>query len=83
MIQGIDAIMATKIEQNVLARNPQYFFREVLRIPNNSVEGYSSFTANRGNLAAIWCFFNNIDYLLIMIRQKGKSIVDDSEDIYV
>lgn len=79
---GIDAIMATKIRTECI-RNPQYFFREVLRIPNNSVEGYSSFTANRGNLAAIWCFFNNIDYLLIMIRQKGKSIVDDSEDIYV
>ena len=35
------------------------------------------FEANRGNMAAYWLFFNHVTFILIQIRQTGKSLSID------
>lgn len=54
--------------------NPWYFFREVARAPGESGEDAISLRANRGNIALFWCFFNHVLFLLMQIRQTGKSL---------
>ena len=78
---GLDPLMMAKIKTECI-RNPWYYFREVHRVPDGSETG-ASFRANRGNLAAMWSFYNHVDYMLVMIRQAGKSVVDDSLDLHV
>lgn len=58
-------------------RNIWYFLRDVARLP---VEGGAlgpgaglRYQLNRGNLAATWCFVNNIDHYLVLPRQIGKT----------
>lgn len=51
-------------------RNPWYFIREVLRIPAASL---IRFELNLGNLAALFCCFNNLNHYLILPRQIGKT----------
>ena len=53
--------------------NPFYYFREVVRIP---VQGGTNipFILDRGTLAGIFCFVNNIDYYLMKPRQTGKTV---------
>ena len=58
-------------------RNIWYFQRVVARLP---VEGGAMgpgagvrYQMNRGNLAATWCFVNNIDHYLVLPRQIGKT----------
>lgn len=58
--------------------NPWYFFREIVRIPPTASANPIQFKANRGNLALIWSFFNNIDIALIQPRQTGKSVSTDT-----
>lgn len=53
--------------------NPWYFFREVVRIPQDGADPVP-FKIHRGSFALIWCFFNNIDIALLLIRQQGKTI---------
>ena len=62
--------------------NPWYFFREVIRIPASGDEAIP-FELHRGNLAAIWAFFNDIDFGLIQPRQTGKTYVTQSLVCYV
>lgn len=57
--------------------NPWYFFREVVRIPPQAGPTPVQFRANRGNVAMIWTFFNNLDCALIQPRQTGKSVSVD------
>lgn len=63
--------------------NPWYYFREVARAPKSGSLNGTPIQANRGNLAVYWCFFNHVGYMLIQIRQTGKSLTDDSLDNYV
>ena len=63
--------------------NPLYFFREIARDPSGSAEFPIKFNANRGILAAYWLFFNHILFVLIMIRQTGKSFGIDWLNIYL
>ena len=53
--------------------NPQYFFREVLRLPASGGTPIPV-NANRGFLAMVWCFMNNISYISIQPRQTGKTV---------
>ncbi len=55
-------------------RNPWYFFREVIKIPQDGADPVP-FKIHRGSFALIWTFFNNIDIALLLIRQQGKTIV--------
>ena len=57
--------------------NPWYFFRECLRVPVVGGDNVP-FQLSRGNLAAIWVFFNDIDFGLVMPRQTGKSFATQS-----
>jgi hypothetical protein len=53
-------------------RNPWYFLREVVRIP---APGKSlRFELHRGNLAVVWAILNNFNPILLLPRQKGKTI---------
>lgn len=53
--------------------NVWYFIREVVRIPVVGDEKGIQFQLNRGNLAFVWSFMNDIDTGLIMPRQTGKT----------
>ena len=53
-------------------RNFWYFFRECLRLPISGGET-SPFILSRANVAALWTFFNDIDFGLVLPRQSGKS----------
>lgn len=50
-----------------------YMARTIFRDPGASPEAPILFTANRGIMAAYWCFFVGALVLLFMIRQTGKS----------
>lgn len=56
------------------AENPWYWFREVALVPQEG-DDPSVFMINRGTFALIWSYFNNVDFGLLMIRQRGKSVV--------
>ena len=57
--------------------NPWYFIRECARIPEQGggtgPGAGSKFRLHRGNLAACWCFFRNIDLYLVIPRQCFKT----------
>ena len=53
--------------------NVWYFIREVVRIPVVGDEQGIQFQLNRGNLAFVWSFMNDVDTGLIMPRQTGKT----------
>ena len=57
--------------------NIWYYIREVVRIPASGGENIF-FELNRGNLACIWSYFNDIDTGLVSIRQVGKTTVTQS-----
>lgn len=54
-------------------RNIWYFVREVVRIPVAGDEHGIPYVLNRGNLAFIWSFMNDVDVGWIMPRQTGKT----------
>lgn len=53
-------------------RNPWYFLREVVRIPDQG-SGGMPYLLNRANLALTFCFLNGIDCYLTIPRQTGKT----------
>ena len=55
-----------------IVRNPWYFLREVARIP---APGKAlRFELHRGNLAVVWAVLNNFNPILLLPRQKGKTM---------
>ena len=80
-LQGIDphgpiTAMSTEFCQRIMAeciRNPWYYLREVCRIPDQGNSNGIPYKLNRANLAATWCFVNNIDHYLTIPRQVGKT----------
>lgn len=52
--------------------NIWYYIREIIRIPVSGGEAIH-FEFNRGNLAFIWSFFNDIDIGFVCMRQIGKT----------
>ena len=54
--------------------NPWYFIREIIRIPVAGNQNGVKFQLHRGNLALLWCLFNNINSILILPRQNFKTI---------
>lgn len=61
--------------------NPWYFFREVLRVPQDGGDSVP-YVARRGNIAMTWAFLNHIDYANIQPRQTGKSVGGDCIYVY-
>ena len=80
-LQGIDphgpiTVMSPELCQRIMAeciRNPWYYLREVCRIPDQGNSKGIPYKLNRANLAATWCFVNNIDHYLTIPRQIGKT----------
>jgi len=54
--------------------NPWYYFRECMRVPGQAGQAPIHLRANRGNIALFWAFFNHALFLLMQIRQTGKSL---------
>lgn len=80
--KGLDAITSAMIRTEC-EQNFWYFIREILLIPEDGSPSGVRFRANRGNIAAYWSFLNHVDYLLVMMRQGGKSVCDDGMDLYI
>ena len=50
------------------ARNPWYFLREIVRIPDQGGT-YVRYRANRGNIAQAWCILHGLDSWLCLPRR--------------
>lgn len=80
-LQGIDphgpvAVLSDEIVFRMVTecqRNVWYYLREVARIPDQGNSKGVPYKLNRANLAATWCFVNNIDHYLTIPRQTGKT----------
>ena len=55
-----------------IKRNPYYYLREVIKVPTPG--GNLPFDLHRGNLAIIFCIFNNLDFLVELPRQRYKTV---------
>lgn len=53
-------------------RNPYYYLREVVRIPTPGRASF--FELDRGRLAITWAVLTNINFLVLLPRQCGKTI---------
>jgi hypothetical protein len=74
--EDLTPIEKFKIIREVWA-NPWYYFREIARAPAKSGGAPIRLTANRGNIALFWSFYNHLTVLLIQPRQTGKSFNTD------
>ena len=54
--------------------NPWYFFREIIRVPQEGQAAGVPFQLNRGNLALLFCLMLNMNIYLELPRQTGKTI---------
>lgn len=71
--ENLDEVTRTAVATEIKL-NPWYFFREIARFDKYEFNGKRYYlNANRGNIAAWWCFFNHQDYNLTQPRQTGKS----------
>lgn len=78
-LQGVDPYdpMLTADQKMAIAyeckTNIWYHIREVARFPAAAGVDPMPFSANRGNIALIWCFLSHITAILIQPRQTFKS----------
>lgn len=72
--------LAIKIELEI-RRNPWFFFREIVRIP--VAGGTAKFELHRGNLASLFCIFNNFNFVQILPRQHYKTTSLLSAYLYI
>ena len=54
--------------------NPWYFFREIIRIPQDGQANGVPFELNRGTMALLFCLMLNLNVDLELPRQTGKTI---------
>ena len=74
-VDPFDPSLSIEMKQKILLEskiNIWYFIREISRIPSAGGEAIH-FEFNRGNLAFIWSFFNDIDIGFVCMRQIGKT----------
>ena len=55
-----------------ITKNPYYFIREIIRIPIPG--GVQNFEVHRGNLALTWAILNNLNLIVLLPRQKYKTV---------
>ncbi len=77
-LQGVDPFNPPDAETALAVaieckENFWYFIREIARDPAGSDDTPIMFKPNRGIIAAYWLYLNHIVFILIMIRQTGKS----------
>lgn len=63
--------------------NLWYYLREVARIPQDGTPVPTKYLANRANMALSWAFMCNIDIVIIMPRQCGKSVGTDTIMLWI
>ncbi|MBN22772.1 MAG: hypothetical protein CL678_15915 [Bdellovibrionaceae bacterium] len=81
---GPDLTLDQKIKIAYECRyNIWYFLREVVRIPPVAGPVPRKYECNRGNLAMVWSFLNNVDFALIQPRQTGKSVAADCLMVWI
>jgi len=61
----------TKILREV-QRNPYYYIREIVRI--SIPGGVAKFDLHPGNLAITWAIFNSLNFIIMLPRQKYKTV---------
>ena len=67
--------LSQEIKNKIIAeikRNPYYYLREVVRIPIPG--GAQRFELHRGNLALTWAILNNLDLIVLLPRQRYKTV---------
>ena len=69
----LNRMMKQKVMRECI-RNPWYFFREVVRIPDSGQAKGIKFELSRGNLALLFCLMLNLNIFLEQPRQTGKTI---------
>ena len=78
LLKGVDPYdpeISEEMKARVLLeirKNYWYFIREVVRIPVPG--GFNTYGLHRGNTALSWCLINNINCIIEMPRQNGKSV---------
>lgn len=77
-LQGVDPFKVKTLEEAEMVldeccENFWYFIREIARDPAGSEDDPVVFIPNRGIISAYWLYFNHVPFVLIMIRQTGKS----------
>lgn len=78
-LQGVDPHSKDLTPQQVMwivqecSLNIFYYLREVVRIEEQG-GGLIPFRMDRGTLAALYCFYNNINFYLMKPRQTGKTV---------
>lgn len=65
-------IMKQKVLRECM-RNPIYFLREIVRIPDSGQMNGIRFKLHRGNMALIYCLMLNMNIMCILPRQTGKT----------
>ena len=71
--KNLDDVTKARIIRECVV-NPWYFFREVVRIPDQGSTSGSMFKLHRGNLALIFCLLNCISCILELPRQNYKTM---------
>lgn len=80
LLQGVDPHSKDLHPQQVAwiiqecSVNIFYYLREVVRIDESGSPQKVRFRMDRGTLAALYCFYNNINFYLIKPRQTGKTV---------
>ena len=69
--KNLSSVIKKKIVVEIV-RNPWYYLREVILLP--AAGSSIPFELHRGNLALVWCILNNLNTILILPRQQGKTI---------
>lgn len=70
---NLSTMMKTKVLKECIY-NPWYFFREIVRIPDDGQPRGVKFELSRGNLATLFCLMMNMNIFLEMPRQTGKTM---------
>ena len=74
-------------EKGIIAQetklNIWYSLREVQRVPATAGLEASHFRANKANICMYWMFLNHVTLILVMLRQRGKSLSVDMLTIWL
>ena len=86
-LQGVDPFDPNLTQEqqvrilNEIARNKWYYIREVVRIPVPG--GVVRYELNRGNLALSWAKAMNLNTIMMLPRQNGKTIGEITDDTWI
>lgn len=68
----LPALMKQKVLRECV-RNPMYFLREIVRIPESGIMTGIPYKLHRGNMALTFCLMLNLNIMAVLPRQTGKT----------